>query len=105
MSREYRDRVRHLRDLSADGDQTPSYKAHLIGIPCKILPKNGREATRGEQIESTVTHVLEMRFYSGILPDDIFENELTGDRYLVTATIDVDKRGRELIVHATEVVV
>lgn len=103
MSRNYRDRVRQLKDRSGDGSQTPDYVQHLTGIPCKVQPVNGREAVRGEQLEATVTHRIETRYYQGIEEDDILENELTGKRYLVTALINVDERNRDLIVHATEV--
>lgn len=105
MSRAYRDRIRLMKDVSAAGVQVPEYETCQSGFPCSIIPKSGFEAQRGRQIEANVSHVIELRFYDGFNPNDIIENEETDVRYEIKAVIDMDNLGRQMQIHANEVVV
>lgn len=105
MSRGYRHRIRLMKDVSADGAQVPSYETRQAGFPCKIVPRSAFEATRGRQIEATISHVIETRWYDCFEPDNIVENEDTDVRYAIKGVLDVDGFQRQMLIHCTEVVV
>lgn len=105
MSRAYRHRIKRLQDTSADGAQVPTYSTVGSGYPCHVIPRAGFEARRGRQIEAIVTHVIELRYYPNFKPNDIIENEETGQRYSIKSVIDLDGYKRQMEIHCVEVVV
>jgi hypothetical protein len=94
-----------MKDVSGDGVQTPTYETDSSGYPCHIMPKAVYETRRGKQVEASVTHVIELRYYCNFKPNDIIENEDTDVRYSIKGIIDDDGYGRQMVIHANEVVV
>ncbi len=105
MSRRYRHRIRLVRDQSADGVQVPDYQAISSGFPCRIVPKMGWEAQRGKQLEASVSHVIELRWYDSFKPNDVVENEDDGIRFNVKSVINEDGAKREMMLYCDQVVV
>lgn len=105
MSRGYRDRIRLMADVSADGAQVPSYETRMSGFPCHVMPKAAFESKRGRQIEASVSHVIEIRWCDCFSPDDVIENEETDARYSIKGLIDIDGTQRQMLIHCIEVVV
>lgn len=64
----FNDRVNIQTDTSVPSSQTESFATSTPGIPCNVVTVSGDETYRGRQLEAHLTHVVEMRFRSGITP-------------------------------------
>ena len=104
-ARRYIDTVKFVADSSADSVVDPDYTgtAYLDNVPCKIIPRNGLEKYRGIQLEATTNHMIETRFYSGLLPNMVAINKLDDTQYLISYLHNIQGLGRELIIEVTEV--
>lgn len=101
---QYRDRVHVYRETSADGSDDPAFATTLWrDLPCSITAVSGGETYRGKQIEATVSHVIEMRYYAGILPSMRIYQPLTQTYYEVSRVLAMDNN-TQLMIQATEVV-
>ena len=102
----FRHRVHFYRDTSDDGELDAEYTStFLANVPCDITDRRGTETYRGRQIQANTTHIIETRYYPGLLPNMMIENAATGDQYGIVSIIDHRGRQRFLTIEATEVVV
>jgi len=101
----FKHRIDIKSDTSADGEVDPSYTTLLEDLPCTVVPVNGGEVYRGKQLQAETTIVIETRFYSGILPNMIAVNDLSGSEYLIRKVLKANGRERFLMIEAREVVV
>lgn len=100
----YRDRIHVYRETSADGSDNPAFANSLWrDLPCSITAVSGGETYRGRQIEATVTHVIEMRYYDGILPSMRAYQPLTETYYEIRSSLSMDNN-TQLMMQVTEVV-
>jgi head-tail adaptor len=101
---QYRDRIHIYAETSADGSDDPAFATTLWrDLPCSITAVSGGETYRGRQLEATVTHVIEMRYYGGILPSMRAYQPLTGTWYELSRALAMDN-STQLLIQATEVV-
>lgn len=101
---QYRDRVHVYNETSADGSDDPAFASTLWrDLPCSITAVSGGETYRGRQLEATVTHVIEMRYYAGIMPNMRIYQPLTSTYYEVSRALAMDNNTL-LMIQATEVV-
>ena len=96
----FRDVVDIYEDQSLAGSPIPDYSGEPIyrAVPCSITTVSGDESFRGRQLESHLTHVIEMHTYPEItatcrLTD---RGRLAGRHFNVRQVrpLDVDKSGR-----------
>lgn len=100
----YRDRIHVYRETSAAGADDPAFSSTLWrDLPCSITAVSGGETYRGRQLEATVTHVIEMRYYEGILPSMRAYQPLTATYYEVSRVLAMDNN-TQLLLQTTEVV-
>lgn len=76
--------LRELADIEDDaapaGASDPSYsKIKYQGVPCRVEIVSGDETYRGRQLESHLSHVVEMQRLPGIKPD--MRLNMTGGNY------------------------
>jgi head-tail adaptor len=98
-------RMRHYvtiqNDSSNIGDEQPSYMDWMTDVPANVYEVRGSETFRGRQLEANVTHVIETRWYDGILPTHrVIWDSKTID---LSAAIDRDGRKRFLELHGNQV--
>jgi len=99
----YRDRIDVYRETSSAGADDPAFGSTLWrDLPCAINAVSGGETYRGRQLEATVTHVMEMRYYEGILPNMRAYQPLTGTYYEVSRVLAMDNN-TQLLLQTTEV--
>ena len=102
---QYRDRIHIYNETSADGSDDPAFATTLWrDLPCSITAVTGGETYRGRQIEATVTHVIAMRYYAGILPNMRAYQPLTTTYYEIRNCLSMDNNAR-IMMQVTEVVV
>lgn len=100
----YRDRIHIYRETSAVGADDPAFASTLWrDLPCSITAVSGGETYRGRQLEAVVTHVIEMRYYDGILPNMRAYEPLSGTYYEIRNSLSSDNSTR-LMLQVTEVV-
>lgn len=100
----YRDRIHIYSETSADGSDDPAFATTLWrDLPCSITAVTGGETYRGRQLEATITHVIEMRYYAGILPNMRAYQPLTQTYYEIRNSLSMDNSTR-LMMQVTEVV-
>lgn len=63
------DRVNIQADGATDDNPAQAFATSVASVPCKVVTVSGDETYRGRQLEGHLTHVVEMRFRSGLLPD------------------------------------
>jgi head-tail adaptor len=101
---QYRDRIHIYNETSADGSDDPAFTTtRWRNLPCSITAVTGGETYRGRQIEATVTHVIEMRYYAGILPNMRAYQPLTTTYYEIRNCLSMDNNAR-IMMQVTEVV-
>jgi head-tail adaptor len=101
---QYRDRIHIYSETSADGSDDPAFASTLWRhLPCSINAVSGGENYRGRQIEATVTHVIEMRYYEGILPNMRAYHPVDAKWYEIRSSISMDNNSR-LMLQVTEAV-
>jgi SPP1 family predicted phage head-tail adaptor len=72
----------------------------VVTVSATILPENGREFYRAQQVIAELTHVVKIRYRSGI--DQTLRLKL-GKRILkIASVVNVDEAGRELMLHCVE---
>jgi len=86
------------------GSDDPSYATFVANVPCKITPVSGGEQYRGRQIEATVTHLIEMRFLSGLSPTMRLYQAIGTKYYNIQRIFEVDGKRHDVDIMATEVV-
>ena len=102
---QYRDRIHIYNETSAAGSDDPAYSTTLWrNLPCSITAVAGGETYRGRQLEATVTHVIEMRYYEGILPTMRAYQPLTGTWYEISRSLSMGNNS-QLMLQVTEVVI
>lgn len=64
------DRADIQQDSRTGDNPQPVYTGtpFKTGVPCNIITTSGDETFRGRQLEATVSHVVEMRWFPGITP-------------------------------------
>lgn len=65
----FNDRVIIQADGSTDDNPAQEFGNSAASIPCTIVTVSGDETYRGRQLEAHLTHVVEMRFRTGIIPE------------------------------------
>ena len=66
-----------------------------------ILPQSGREFYRAQQVNTQITHLVSARYRTGL--DATKRLVLEGSRVLdIAGVVNVDERGRELILTCVE---
>ena len=102
---QYRERIHVYSETSAAGSDDPAFGSTLWrDLPCAINAVSGGETYRGRQLEATVTHVMEMRYYAGILPNMRIYHPVSGVWYEVSRVMSMDNNS-QLLIQLTEVVV
>lgn len=66
----YSDRATIQRNSALAGDPAEDFTGSALAtrIPCNVRTISGDETYRGRQLEAHVTHVVDMRYRSGIQP-------------------------------------
>ena len=101
---QYRDRIHIYSETSAAGSDDPAFATTLWrDLPCSITAVSGGETYRGRQLEATVTHVIEMRYYEGILPNMRAYQPLTSTYYEISRVLSMDN-STQMLLQTTEVV-
>lgn len=101
---QYRDRIHIYSETSAAGADDPAFASTLWrDLPCSITAVGGGETYRGRQLEAIVTHVIEMRYYEGILPNMRAYQPLTETYYEISRVMSMDNN-TQLLLQTTEVV-
>lgn len=62
----FNDRVNIEDDVATGDNNAEVFGDSVTGIPCTIVTVSGDETYRGRQLEPHISHVVEMRFRSGI---------------------------------------
>lgn len=71
----------------------------------QVLPKDGsgREYLRGQQVNADVTHVIRMRYYSGLTVRHRILNEGSTRTFNIVQVVNADERLCEHVLAAKEV--
>ena len=73
---------------------------NVVTVSAEVLPQSGREFYRAQQVVAELTHVLSIRYRSGV--NETLRLKL-GSRILnIVAAVNVDEAGRELLLHCVE---
>ena len=102
-------RVTIKRENSADGADVPTYDNYMQAVPCDIQPVKNIASGRGEQlyarqIQATSTHLISMRFVSGILPTMKLVDDHSAVEYFIERIVKRDGRDHMLDIQCREVV-
>lgn len=74
----------------------------FIYCRCQISPLSGREYFAAQQVQSTVSHKMQMRYQPGIKPTHRIQ---WGERVFdINASLNKDERNVELIIFCTEAI-
>lgn len=96
-------RVTIQRPVEGSADATggkPITWSSVVTVSATILPENGREFYRAQQVIAELTQVIKIRYRSGI--DETLRLKL-GKRILnIVSVVNVDEAGRELLLHCIE---
>ena len=65
----YRDRAKLMADTSTDDNPAELFTVSVPGMACNIMTMGGGETYRGQQLEATITHIVETPYRSGIKAD------------------------------------
>lgn len=103
-SGQYRHRVDIRVDQSNDGDENPDFSGDPFAkcLPGNMFDVSGMENWRGRQIEATITHIFETRFYKGIEPE--MRIDFDGRQMQISRVLDRDGRRRYLEIQCFETV-
>ena len=91
--------------LAEDYDDDPaSWVDKYALLKGNLIPATGREFVAGQRVEESVTHVIQMRFVPDLLAS-MRVILIAGDRVLnINSIIDVQGKGRDLLLSCTEVI-
>jgi SPP1 family predicted phage head-tail adaptor len=101
MARRHRVTIQRPTEGSADGlSEKPIIWVNVITVSAEVLPQSGREFYRGSQIIAELTHVVSIRYRSGV--DETMRLQL-GKRYLnIISAQNVEEADRELLLYCVE---
>lgn len=92
----------YSESVSTKGDPVKSWSDFATGVWASIEPVSGREAFISQQLLASVTHVVRLRYLSGVSPKMRVKY---GSRYFrIEVVRDLEERDREMVLACTEVV-
>lgn len=83
-----------VRSTDQYGQEKPSYATFLEGVSCSVNPIAGDKRFVGQQVYPSVTHLVTMRFVTGVVPEMVVE--YAGRRLQIKAVLDPMERHEKL---------
>lgn len=102
--RRLRRRVDIYRESSDDGAEVPTYTRWMADVPVDIVQVTGGETYRGRQVESTTTHMISVRYLSGLLPTMRLTDTVASVNYHIERIGKRDGRDHMIDLQCREVV-
>jgi SPP1 family predicted phage head-tail adaptor len=86
-----------------NGAQVPSWAAYATNIYANVVETGGVEYWRGAKLNASVTHVVTIRYESGLTASTSRKMRVIyGTRTLYVTAVIADERQRWLTLHCTE---
>ena len=99
---------RHRVDIQQPVEGTPdaageipiTWGTYASSVPVEIMPQGGREYYQAKQVQAEMTHLLKIRYLSGVTSE---MRALFGTRELhILDVVNVDERSREMLLTCKE---
>ncbi|MHB8124649.1 MAG: phage head closure protein [Desulfitobacteriaceae bacterium] len=100
--------LKHVIDIQKEltsrdsyGASTKEWVTFLRSARASVEPLTGREFFAAQQVNSEITHLVKMRYRSGIIPEMRLK---FGNRYFdIRSAINIKEAGKEMYLRCTEV--